>query len=34
MRGLERALVDEFIELVSIDAESGDEAVIAAHVRS
>jgi tripeptide aminopeptidase len=32
VRGLERALVDEFIELVSIDAESGDEAEIAARV--
>jgi tripeptide aminopeptidase len=31
---MERALVDEFIELVSIDAESGDEAEIAAHVMS
>ena len=34
MRSLERALVDEFIELVSIDAESGDEAEIATRVMS
>jgi tripeptide aminopeptidase len=34
VRSLERALVDEFIELVSIDAESGDEAEIAARVMS
>ena len=34
MRSVERALVDEFIELVSIDAESGNEAEIAAVVIS
>jgi len=34
VRRLERALVDEFIELVSIDAESGCEAEIAARVMS
>lgn len=34
MRRLERALIDEFIELVSIDAESGCEAEIAARVMS